>query len=121
MSSSFSPPKPSNGGKSKGKSGKGSGKGKGGRGGGKSAPRSDETELSTRTINIEGKRYNIDVKENSVGRFIKIRESDGGKGQKGGASKVILPSMGALSFVEALRTMSSPKINAKATSHLFHV
>lgn len=34
----------------------------------------DEKELATRTIQIQSKRFYLDVKENRSGRFIKIAE-----------------------------------------------
>jgi len=51
----------------------------------------EDTELATTTITIGGKRFSLDVKENKIGRFIKIRESDG----SGSANKVLLPSGGS--------------------------
>ena len=55
-----------------------SGGGGGGRGGGKSGG-----DLASRTLSLESKRFYLDVKENSRGRFIKIAEisSDGRKNQ----------------------------------------
>jgi hypothetical protein len=107
-------------GKGNSKGGRGASGGKGGKSGrsgkGGKGPRGDEKELSTATVEIQSKRYHIDVKENTIGRFIKIRESDGGKG-KGGASKIILPSSGALAFHEALHKLASPAI-ARKVRHL---
>jgi hypothetical protein len=93
-------------GKGKGKGGGSSTKGRGYAKGG----RSDEVELATTTLTIGGKRFHIDVKENSIGRFVKMRETDE-KGKKGGGpKKVILPAAGALQFMEALRKMATPDI-----------
>lgn len=96
---------------------KGGGKGSSGRGAGKGSsntkPRSDEVELATSQVTIGGKRFHIDVKQNNIGRFVKIREGasgKGGKGGKGGPKKVNLPSAGALQFMDALRKIASPAI-----------
>ena len=70
----------------------------------------DEVELATTSISIGGKRFSLDVKENRIGRFVKIRESDG----SGSANKVILPSGGALAFHDALRKFTSQHIADKA-------
>jgi len=75
----------------------------------RSEKRSDEVELSTTTLTIGGKRFNLDVKENMIGRFIKMRESAVDRN----ASKIILPCGGALSFNTALLMFASPKVARK--------
>lgn len=72
--------------------------------------RDDEVELATRMIQIGGKRFNLDVRENKIGRFVKIRESDA----SGSANKILLPSGGALAFHDALVKFASPSIAKKA-------
>jgi len=75
--------------------------------------RSDEKELATKSINIGGKHFSLDVKENRIGRFVKLREA-GGKGEGKEASKILLPQGGFLAFHEALQKIASPAISKKA-------
>ena len=64
--------------------------------------RSNENELATRTLQIQSKRFYLDVKQNRRGRFIKIAEVGSG-GQK---SRVTLPMSTAAEFRDCLTDFS---------------
>jgi len=84
--------------------------GKGNRGGGRRSPRSpnsDEKDLDTRTLNIQSKRFYVDIKENWRGRYMKIAESMMG-GQQGGQyqrrkARIIMSLPAAEKYVQMLQ------------------
>ncbi|KAM7540385.1 hypothetical protein Aperf_G00000027380 [Anoplocephala perfoliata] len=64
----------------------------------KKAVQESETELATKTLNVQNRRFYLDVKENAQGRFIKITESAVG-GQK---ARVFMTALAAKEFVGKL-------------------
>lgn len=62
----------------------------------------DEKELTTRTIQIQSKRFYLDVKENRSGRFIKIAEV----GADGRKNRIILAMSNANEFCEHLNNFN---------------
>lgn len=62
------------------------------------APQIEEQELATKTIQIQNKRFYLDVKQNSRGRFIKITEAAIG-GQK---ARILMSVFAAQEFREKL-------------------
>lgn len=73
------------------------------------APQIEEQELATKTIQIQNKRFYVDVKQNSRGRFIKITEVAVG-GQK---SRILMSIPAAREFSEKLNKLlaSLSKLN----------
>lgn len=84
-----------------GRSRDGAGRGGGGGGGGGSQGRggnSDEKELASQLIQIQSKRFYIDVKENQRGRFIKLAEV----GVGGRKSRILMTMNAASEFKQRL-------------------
>ncbi len=59
-------------------------------------PRTEEVELLSRELRVEQKRFYLNLKENSRGRFLKIAEVSGGR------STIIIPVSGWIEFREML-------------------
>ena len=49
--------------------------------------REDEVELATKTIQVGGKRFNLDVRENKIGRYVALRFDSRLRGAISGSSK----------------------------------
>lgn len=73
-----------------------------------SAPAGDE--IATRSVQVELKRFYLDLRRNSRGRFLKIAEAEA----KGTRSKVILPGSGVTRFKEILDEMVVEAKRARA-------
>lgn len=73
----------------------------------------DEKELATRTIQIQSKRFYLDVKENRSGRFIKIAEV----GADGRKSRIILAMSTAGEFCDHLNDFNDYTEDSKAVAN----
>ena len=71
---------------------------------------SGEQELATKTLQIQSKRFYLDVKQNRRGRFIKIAEVGGGKWSPCDALrqwKTLLTARGASGLVSSKFTVAT--------------